>query len=123
MSTICRAFNQPTVHLCILILVQRCLLMVDFGKRLKTLRIESGLTQQQVADRIWVNKASISSYELSTRLPSYEVLIKLSKLFNVSTDYLLGIENKVKANSIVDVSGLTEKQIVLLQKLIDELKQ
>ncbi|WP_316636502.1 helix-turn-helix transcriptional regulator [uncultured Ruminococcus sp.] len=97
--------------------------MVDFGKRLKTLRIESGLTQQQVADRIWVNKASISSYELSTRLPSYEVLIKLSKLFNVSTDYLLGIENKVKANSIVDVSGLTEKQIVLLQKLIDELKQ
>ena len=97
--------------------------MVDFGKRLKTLRIESGLTQQQVADRIWVNKASISSYELSTRLPSYEVLIKLSKLFNVSTDYLLGIENKEKANSIVDVSGLTEKQIVLLQKLIDELKQ
>lgn len=97
--------------------------MVDFGKRLKTLRIESGLTQQQVADRIWVNKASISSYELSTRLPSYEVLIKLSKLFNVSTDYLLGIENKVKANSIVDVSGLTEKQKVLLQKLIDELKQ
>jgi transcriptional regulator with XRE-family HTH domain len=97
--------------------------MVDFGKRLKTLRIESGLTQQQVADRIWVNKASISSYELSTRLPSYEVLIKLSKLFNVSTDYLLGIENKVKANSIMDVSGLTEKQIVLLQKLIDELKQ
>lgn len=97
--------------------------MVDFGKRLKALRIESGLTQQQVADRIWVNKASISSYELSTRLPSYEVLIKLSKLFNVSTDYLLGIENKVKANSIVDVSGLTEKQIILLQKLIDELKQ
>lgn len=97
--------------------------MVDFGKRLKALRIESGLTQQQVADRIWVNKASISSYELSTRLPSYEVLIKLSKLFHVSTDYLLGIENKAKVNSMVDVSGLTEKQIIILQKLIDELKQ
>lgn len=54
--------------------------MIDLGQRLKDLRKAKGLTQQQVADRVWVTKAMISSYELSTRAPSYEVLIKLSKL-------------------------------------------
>lgn len=97
--------------------------MVDFGERLKELRIKHGLTQQQVADRIWVNKATISAYELSARLPSYEVLIKLSSLFGVSTDYLLGVDHQSFSNAAIDVSGLTEKQIKLLQKLIEELRQ
>ncbi len=91
--------------------------MVDLGKRLKDLRKEQGLTQQQVADRVWVSKAMISSYELSNRAPSYEVLIKLSKLFGVSTDYLLGVERK----RTIDTSGLSDKQIRLILDLIEEM--
>ncbi len=91
--------------------------MVDLGKRLKDLRKEQGLTQQQVADRVWVSKAMISSYELSTRAPSYEVLIKLSKLFGVSTDYLLGVERK----RTIDTSGLSDRQIRLILDLIEEM--
>ena len=93
------------------------MLMVDLGKRLKDLRKEQGLTQQQVADRVWVSKAMISSYELSTRAPSYEVLIKLSKLFGVSTDYLLGVERK----RTIDTSGLSDRQIRLILDLIEEM--
>ena len=93
--------------------------MVDLGKRLKDLRIEHGLTQQQVADRVWVSKAMVSSYELSSRAPSYNVLIKLAKLFGVSTDYLLGVES---GKQTVDVSMLSSKQIKLILDLIEEMK-
>ena len=93
--------------------------MVDLGKRLKDLRIEHGLTQQQVADRVWVSKAMVSSYELSSRAPSYNVLIKLAKLFGVSTDSLLGVES---GKQTVDVSMLSSKQIKLILDLIEEMK-
>lgn len=93
--------------------------MIDLGQRLKDLRKAKGLTQQQVADRVWVTKAMISSYELSTRAPSYEVLIKLSKLFGVTTDFLLGIES----SRTINVNGLTEKQITLIKSLVDEIRQ
>ncbi len=89
--------------------------MVDLGKRLRSLRKAKGLTQQQVADRVWVTKAMISSYELSTRAPSYEVLIKLSKLYGVTTDYLLGIEQ----NRSISVDNLSEGQINIVNTLID----
>ena len=91
--------------------------MVDLGKRLKELRIQNNMTQQQVADRIWVSKAMISSYELATRTPSYEVLIKLSKLFGVSTDYLLGVDRE----RTINISSLNEKQIRLIVDLIEEM--
>ena len=91
--------------------------MVDLGKRLKELRIQNNMTQQQVADRIWVSKAMISSYELATRTPSYEVLIKLSKLFGVSTDYLLGVDRE----RTINISSLNEKQIKLIVALIEEM--
>lgn len=93
--------------------------MVDLGKRLKDLRKSKGLTQQQVADRVWVTKAMISSYELSARSPSYEVLIKLSKLFGVTTDYLLGVESSRRINT----DGLTDAQINLINTLIEEFKK
>ncbi len=93
--------------------------MVDIGKRLKELRIQYNMTQQQVADRVWVSKAMISSYELSTRAPSYEVLIKLSRLFGVSTDYLLGVDSK----RTLDISALSEKQIRLIIDLIEEMSR
>ena len=76
---------------------------MDFGNRLKELRIQSGLTQKQLADQIGVTKSVISYYELQERTPSPEVLIKLASVFHVSTDFLLGVE---KGKSI-DISGLT----------------
>lgn len=69
--------------------------MVNTGERLKTLRIENGLTQKQVAERVGVAVSAISSYEGGIRLPSYGVLIKLSKLYHVTTDFLLGAEKRV----------------------------
>ena len=62
------------------------------SKRLRDLRIGRGLSQKQVAALIGVDSSTISTYESATRLPSYPALIRLAKVYGVSVDYLLGIE-------------------------------
>ena len=91
---------------------------MDFGMRLKELRKQNGLTQQQLAERIGVTKSVISFYELKERAPSPDVLAKLSYIFHVSTDYLLGIER----NKTLDVSGLDDEDIIVVQLIIDRLR-
>ena len=93
--------------------------MVDFGNRLKRLRLESGLTQQQLADKLRVTKSVVSYYELQERYPSPEVLLKLASIFHVSTDYLLGIDH----TNTLDLTGLTDADIIILKQLIELLKQ
>ena len=58
--------------------------------RIKILREEFGYTQQELADKLDGAKSTVAMYENETRKPSLEVLIKLSEIFNCSTDYLLG---------------------------------
>lgn len=65
--------------------------MSEFSKRLKELRIENGLSQQRVADILGVKQQSYARYELGTGEPSLQTLIKLTRIFYVSADYLLGI--------------------------------
>lgn len=93
--------------------------MVDFGNTLKTLRIKKNLTQAQLAQKLGLTKSVISAYETGLRLPSYDVLIHIAKIFNVSTDYLLGLENENQ----VDLSGLSEDEVSALMKLIGAMKK
>lgn len=93
--------------------------MVDFGNNLKTLRLQNGLTQAQVAQKLGVTKSVISAYETGLRLPSYDILINISRIFKVSTDYLLGLENIRE----LDLSGLTEEEIQALLNLIKAMKR
>ena len=59
---------------------------------LKDLRTKRSLTQQQVADAIGCSVMVYSRYERETRQPSIDVLIRLSDLFGVTLDYLVGKE-------------------------------
>ena len=88
------------------------------GEKLKSLRIEKNLTQKQVADRIGLAISAVSSYESGTRYPSYDVLVKLARIFHVSTDYLLGITNTRN----IDVTGLSDNEIELVSQLVDMLR-
>lgn len=93
--------------------------MVDFGNRLKKLRLNAGLTQKQLADKMGVTASVVSYYELSERNPSPEVLIKLASIFHISTDYLLGIE-KTESLSLSDLDEADKK---LIFNLIENLKK
>ena len=92
--------------------------MVDFGSKLKELRKQAGLTQQQLANKLGVTKSVISYYELQERIPSPDVLVDLAKTFHVTTDYLLGLEH----NKTIDVSDLSDEDISLLLMTINTLR-
>jgi transcriptional regulator with XRE-family HTH domain len=91
---------------------------VTFGEKLKTLRKGLNLTQQQLAERVGVAKSVVSYYESGDRYPSYDVLIKLARIFHVTTDYLLDVEKK----RILDVSDLSEDDINVLLTVADALR-
>ena len=95
--------------------------IVDFGKRLKELRTQAGLTQQQLGNLIGLSKTVISYYELRTRTPSPDVLIKLAAVFHVSADYLLGIDKK--NGRTVDVSGLTDEEVKEIERMVEKKKK
>lgn len=91
---------------------------MNMGEKLKSLRIEKKLTQKQVADRIGLAISAVSSYESGTRYPSYGVLVKLARIFHVSTDYLLGMTDIRN----IDVTGLSDNEIELVSQLVDTLR-
>ena len=91
---------------------------MSFGEKLKTLRKELKLTQQQLAERVGVAKSVVSYYESGERYPSYDVLVKLARIFHVTTDYLLDIER----NRVLDVSDLSEEDIFVLQTVATALR-
>lgn len=93
--------------------------MVNLNERIKSLRENAKLTQNQLATRIGVSKSLISAYELGNRLPSYDNLIKIATFFKVSTDYLLGIEHK----DSLDLSGLNDSQKIILYQLVRSMRK
>lgn len=94
--------------------------MADFGTVLKELRARAGLTQQQLADKLRMSKATVSYYEQSLRSPSPEMLIKIAGVFHVTTDHLLGLESK---SQTLDVTDLSEEDIEFLQNAVDLLRR
>jgi len=63
--------------------------MSTFGTRLKRLRINKDMTQQDFAEHFDLNKSSISKYEKDKNLPENQLLMEIADYFNVSVDYLL----------------------------------
>jgi transcriptional regulator with XRE-family HTH domain len=64
-----------------------------YGERIAQLREKHGLTQEDLAGKIGISRASLSHYETSRREPDYDTITKIATLFRVSTDYLLGRTN------------------------------
>ena len=91
----------------------------NFGDRLKELRLQNGLTQKELGDRIGVTKSVVSFYELRERTPSPEILIRLAAVFHVTSDYLLGIE---KGRS-VDITGLDSDDEKVIRMMIEQLRK
>ena len=73
------------------------------GDRIKQLRIDAKMTQPELAKRLDVTRSAVATYENNSRQPSFQILIRLAKIFNVSTDYLL-LGND---NNLLDVEGLS----------------
>ncbi len=93
--------------------------MLEFSKKIKELRKLRNLTQDQLAKRLQVTKSTISAYESNTRFPSLDMLVKISKTFNITTDYLLGVNKK----QYLDISDLNKRQTEIIKQTVEEFKK
>ncbi len=93
--------------------------MKYIGKRLKKLRVEKGITQQELADIVGCSKVSISRYESGLREFGIEDIDKLCNYFNVDADYLLCLTNTKISQRDCDSSSDPHVDTSSLDKLTD----
>lgn len=60
-----------------------------FSEKLKALRLKNGLTQDELGEKLYLSRTSISYYEQGKFEPNIETIIAISDLFNITTDELL----------------------------------
>lgn len=82
--------------------------------RIKDLRGLHNLTQSDVAEMLEVTRSSVNVWEMGISSPSTKCIVQLARLFGVSTDYLLGMEN----NLTLDISGLDDESVKILASMV-----
>ena len=87
------------------------------NENIKSLRLSFNLSQVELAAALGVSKQCVSNWENDYIQPSVDMLIKLAKYFNVSTDYLLGLASE----SVIDVAGLSEREAAHIKLLVSDL--
>lgn len=95
-------------------------------ENLKKLRVEAGLSQQQLANVVGVSQQSINKYENHGVEPDIATLIALAKCFNTSVDYLIGntqIKHKYEIIHPTDLNQEERKMIESYRKATDRDKQ
>lgn len=92
--------------------------MFDFGIRLQQLRMSRNMSQAALGKKINRSKSVICAYENNLRIPPLEVLTDIAVFFNVSLDYLVGIDKE----EMVSVDGLSNEQKEIIHAMIHEFK-
>ncbi len=77
------------------------------------------MTQQELAKKLGITRSSVNAWELGISIPSTQYVIALAQLFQVSTDYLLGMDN----SATMRISGLSEADVQLIIGIISRLKE
>ena len=102
------------------------------GYRIRRLRKEKMLSQEQLGKLLGVSKVSVSGYENGTRNPSMEILSKMVDVFNVSSDYILGREvnavcedgnNFLLSSQDINIIKEARKNSSLYQKILEDPKR
>lgn len=83
------------------------------------MRQARNMSQVELAGRLGVTKQSVSNWENDNIQPSIEMLTKLAAFFSVSTDYMLGMEDR----EYLDVSGLSQEVIAHIRQIVDDLRK
>lgn len=89
------------------------------GQSINELRIAMGWSQVQLAEKLSISKQTVSNWENENIQPSIEMLVRIAKLFHISTDYLLGLDNA----QTINVEGLPLSFVAHLTQIIEDYKQ
>jgi len=90
--------------------------------RIRELREQRHLNQEGLAQKISASQSTISAYETGDRTPDLEMLIRLSKFFGVSIDYLVSISEIKQSLSQNDLTD-TERELLLLYRRLPSNRQ
>ena len=93
--------------------------LMDFSQIVKQLRQERGWSQQEVADRVGLNKMTISQYENGKRKPSFEMIEALAEVFHVDLNYLLGFTDKIEKPAGDETDPAANKYLAVTLAEID----
>lgn len=89
------------------------------GERIKETREKNGMTQAVLSKKLGISRSAVNAWEMGISVPSVQYLIELSKLFNVSADYLLELD----AKESVDISFLDEEEKRMIYSFLDYFKK
>ncbi|MCI8612549.1 MAG: helix-turn-helix transcriptional regulator [Clostridia bacterium] len=68
--------------------------MLQLGKKLKEMRKAEGMTQEQLAEKLQINRVNYTRYETDVTRPDYETLIAIADFYNISLDEMLGRDER-----------------------------
>lgn len=84
---------------------------------IKSLREQNKYTQSELAKILGITRSSVNAWEMGISIPSTQYIVQLAHIFNVSTDFLLG----VNTSATVSVEGLSDEDIALVQNIVKHL--
>ncbi|MGM9592263.1 MAG: helix-turn-helix domain-containing protein [Oscillospiraceae bacterium] len=88
------------------------------AEKVKKLREQKGLSQAELARQLGITRSSVNAWEMGISVPSTQYIVDLAGVFEISTDYLLGVDS----SSTISVAGLTDSDILLVHSIIEHLK-
>lgn len=94
-------------------------MVIKIADRIKYAREKNNLTQTELAKKMSVTRSSVNAWEMGITIPSTERLAELAAVLNVSSDFLLGIDD----NDSISLSGLAENQKRLVYEMIKIFKE
>lgn len=87
--------------------------------RIKALREKAGYTQTQLSKILGITRSGVNAWEMGISVPSTQYIVELAQIFQVSTDYLLGVER----TSAVSLAGLTDRDVQIVYDVVQHLKE
>ena len=94
-------------------------MILALNENIKRLRLARGLNQVEFAKAMGVSKQCVSNWENDNVMPSIEMLIKIADFFNVTTDYILGRNER----TYIDVTGLSDEQISHISLIVSDISR
>ena len=89
------------------------------GERIKEVREKNGLTQALLAKKLGISRSAVNAWEMGISVPSAQYLIELSRLFKVSTDYILEVE----CQEALDVTFLDDDEKAIIYSMLNYFKK
>jgi len=91
---------------------------MPLNTNIKQLRMARNLSQVELAKALGVTKQSISNWENNNIQPSIDMLIRIADFFSVSTDFLLGLDER----KYIEITGLADDQLAHIAAIIDDIR-